>query len=722
MARILQFNIEDELGQYVPQITGKQLVEIAEKIHADTLVLFARDAWGRSYYSSKVSRKNSKLGGRDLIEEVVEEARKRGIKVYVMVGHTTHPELYRRHPDWAQRKRDGRVITMDTDPSALGDEPIRWPLMCLNSPFLEYVICEAKEVLEYGVDGVFLDSFRYMPDVEKACFCKYCRDSFRDEIGASLPEEADWDSLFYRKSFLWRYKVNVDSIKAIYNYIKSVNPEIPLVYNSHPAGWKGRANRVVELARDSIDIVFAECSEADYQPPGFIAEMVKLSLAASGGKEVWASRNSFHTCLTTASTSPVAARQGLREAFVAGGSPLYLVFSSAFVQDSMVWGSVSEVFEEIEKLEEYMDGARRLRYAGVVYSSRTRDWAGRDRPEHVTDCFRGFYYALTWAGLPVDYIVDWQLDEGFLEDYSILILANTQSLSRSAVIHLRGVEDKGIIATYLTSIMDDMGCLQEELQLSELLGVEYRGIVDTSWSYIYVSNKHGVTEDLVRRTILWGDFDREFIDRRVPPSIAWHTRVETKTGAKAVAWICEPSTKFGYEYENGRSPPLLGSVTKNPAIVVGEERKTVYYTGQLGRLYWRLGLPDYEKLILNSVLWAGGAPPIRVEADGLIQFEPYIRDGQIIVHLLNLTYDRRIIIRGNTALQRSWSSTVETVMPPRRIVPLNNVKIYLSKLFEPTRIYSPVSGRRFNVVEEGDTYTIGVGYLGEYELVVIDLR
>jgi len=713
MARILQFNFEDRLTQYIPLITGKSIVDAAINIHADTIVIFARDAWGRTYYESNIARKTEKLGQRDLLKEIVSEAKKQGLKVYVMIGHTTNPELYSIHPDWAQRDKHGNVITMDTNPIDLRDAPLRWPLMCLNSPFVEHVMSEVEEVMRYNVDGVFLDSFRYMPDLERACFCKYCRERFKSEYDIELPIVEDWDNLFFRKSFMWRYMVNVNAIRKIHEYIKSRDKDIPLIYNSHPAGWKGRANRIIELARAYIDIVFAECSEADYQPPGFIAEMVKLSLATSNFKTVWASRNSFHSCLTTISTTPIVVRQGIREAFIAGGEPLYLIFSSAFIQDKRVLDNVADVFKEIEKLEEYMTDCKRIRYAGVVFSNRSRDWGGRNNPEHITDCFRGFYYALLWSGLPVDYIADWQLDEGKIDDYRVIILANTQSMSKKSITNIERRKETGVIATYLASIMDEDGSLLEEFQLQSLLNIEFNGIIKHNWSYIYVNNRHPVTNGVLNQLLLCGDFDREFVTRRTPPNLGWQTRIKVLNDAKVLGLIGEPISEFGYEYENGRSPPLLGSITNDPAIVVNSDHKSVYFTGQIGRLYWRTGLLDYEKLILNSTLWAGGTPPIRLTFNGLVEMEAYMRNGQVLVHLLNHTYDRRIILRGNMGLQRGWSSTVESLMPPRNIVPLSDVRIILSDEFEVSKAYSPITNRKYNLRRSDKTTVVDIDKLHE---------
>jgi len=718
-SRVLQFNFEDALASEVSKIKGSDIVALAKRIHANTIVVFARDAWGRAYFNSSTTRKHSKLKGRDFLRELVEEAKKHGIHVIAMIGHTTNPELYKKHPDWAQRRADGSVITMDTDPLEV-EGPMRWPLMCLNSPFLDVVAREAEEVLEYGVDGVFLDSFRYMPDAERACFCDYCVEKYRRENGVELPKTANWESEAYRRSFLWRYMVNVNAIKKIREVAQAKRSEAILVYNSHPLGWKGRASRIVELARNYIDVVFAECSEADYQPPGFIAEMVKLSLAVSGGKPIWASRNSFHACLTSTVTTPVAIRQGLREAFVAGGYPLYLVFSTAFANEPRVNRGVAQVYRELEKLEEYMEDAEPLRYAAILFSNRSRDWGGKDRPDHVTDSFRGFYYALTWRRLPVTYICDTDLDEAKLEGFKVIVLANAYSLSRRAVKAVADFSEKGgVIASYLTSIMDEQGNFMEEFGLSEVLGVSYEGVIEAPWSYVKVTESHEVFGDLKEGSlILWGDFDREFIDSRVPAGIANHARVSLLNEAKALARVVAPRTSFGYEYENGRSPPQPGAVLNAPAIVVREEARTVYFSGQLGRIYWRIGMPDLETLMVYSVLWSGGEPPVEVEGPGLLQVEAYKRSGQLIVHLLNLTYDRRIIVRGNTAKTRGWASTAESVHPPSSVVPLTDLSVVVRE-GEYRKAYSPLTGRKFALECENGVYRVKVN-VNEYEVLVLE--
>ena len=722
--RVLQFNIEDELGVYVPLIKGKDIVNLAKKLNANTIVLFARDAWGRAYYKSKVAPMNSKLRGRDLIEEVVREAKKEGIKIVVMVGHTTNPALYSKHPEWSQRRLNGEVISMDKNPSNLKVKP-RWPLMCINSPFFDTVLREVEEVLKYDIDGILLDSFRYMPDIEGACFCDFCKRRHEEELGRPLPTIADWDSLSYRRSFLWRYEVSARALRKIKERVREINPRIVLGYNSHPGGWRGRANKITEMTRDCIDIIFAECSEADYQPPGFIAEMVRLSLAMSGGKPVWASRNSFHMCLTTTTTSTAVIKQGLREAFIAGGFPLYLVFSSAFAQDPRVERAVSEVYKEIEKLEDYAMKAKPIKYACILFSNRSKDWGGREHSEIVTDCMRGFYYALLSKHVPVTYISDIDLDQGKIQGYKVIVLANAQSLSRFAVNKLTGYVERGggLLATYKTSIMDEDGNVLHELQLSELLGVRYRGELITPWSYVRVKKDHEVTKGFNKgQLILWGDFDRKFIDRRVPRNLANHVCVEPLNVDSVLARVVLPQSEFGSEYENGRAPPLAGSETNLPAIVANslDRGKAVYFSGQIGRLFWRIGLEEYLQLIYNAVLWLGGRPPIMAEGPETFEMSAYELGDSMLVHLLNYTYNQRILARPPAIGEKFVFCTMDSIHPIREIVPISDVRLIVCER-EVKRASSLLrEGVNYEVERLGKLTVVHIPRLNEYDVVLLE--
>ncbi len=724
--RVLQFNIEDRYGAYVSTISGTELVELASRIHANVLVIFARDPWGRTYYRNAGTGPNHLKMIGDLVRDALEEARDRGIKVVVMIGHTANKYLYSIHSDWAQVNRDGEIILLEHVPFHEEDYEPEWPQLCINSPFINHVKKEILEALEIGVDGVFLDSFRYQPDIERACYCKWCNEKFRREHGYDMPREPDWKDSRWRTLWNWRYKVVVEKLRELYTLSKKLSPDKVFMYNSHPGGWSGRTNRIVELARKYMDVVFAECSEVDHQPPGFITEMVKLTKAMSGGKPVWASRNYFHLYRTVSATTPLAIKQGLREAIIAGGSPWLLVFSISYRQDPTALRAAEEVFREHELLEEYLDGAEPVHYVGVVASNTTRDHYGRTQPQHYVDEVRGFYYALVHSHIPVEFIADRDLENlDYLSKYRAVILADTACMSDKALKTIEEYVRRGgvVIATFNASTRNEEGIRRYDFGLRETFGVEEIGEIKTPWSYILL-NEHPLFKDLPREPILWGDMSYDFTKTRTTPTLGWHVLVRPVTAEK-IARIGYPGGEWGYEYTLGRSPPPLASGLDAAAITYNKYGRgsVLYFSGQLGRHYWRIGLPIYKSLIKNPLSRLAGQPPITVDAPETLAVELFRQGERYIIHLLNHTYNQRILAIGigKTKQPLPPYSTSESVHPVRTIIPLHDVKVTIRvDSSREYRIYSPLKDRYYKPLLSGDKLIFNIDRIDEYDMIVVE--
>jgi len=724
--KVLQYNIEDRYGVFTSRVSGRLLVQLAEALKANTIVLFARDPWGRTYYNrSSVGPKHAKIK-EDLIAETLREARKRNIKVIVMVGHTANKYVYEKHTDWAQRTKDGEPITLEHIPFERRLHEPEWPLMCINSPFMELVKKEVLEVLDLGVDGIFLDSFRYQPDIEKACYCNWCREKFKKSFGFEMPEEPNWLDSRWRTLWNWRYNVVVEKLKEVFNIIKSRNKNVMFMYNSHPGGWAGRTNRIVELCRESIDVVFAECSEADHQPPGFITEMVKLTKAMFGDKPVAASRNYFHMYRTVASTTPLAIRQGLRESIIAGGIPWLLVFSSSYFQEPANLDAARKVFEEYDTVESYMRRSKPYMYAAIVVSNETRDFYGRHHPEHYVDEIRGFYYALTHAHYPVSFISGRDLEDiKTLRRYRVIVLANTACISERAVENIRDyVADGGcIVATYAAATRDNEGTQKYNVTIGDVIGGELVGVFRQNWSYMVIRDpSHPLFSGIKESTILIGDMSYEFYHERVSPALGWQLIVRPTTG-RVLAEIGIAGGLWGYEYTLGRSPPPFVGETEIPAVIENKygSGASIYFSCQIGRHYWRTGLPEYSRIIVNSVRYLAGEPNVKVEAPETVSVEIYENDHEILVHLLNHTYNQRIMAIGVGRARQPLPaySTAESVHPPRTVVPVNEIKIWVSESVK--RAYLPLKdGRALKIENIEGRALIRLESLDEYEFVVIE--
>ena len=723
--RVLQFNFEDRFSLYAPKVTGKNVVEVAEKIGANVVVVFARDAWGYTYYrGGKAGPPRPGMKG-DFLREVIEEAHRRGVRVMAMVAHTANKLLYMKHSDWAQVNSRGEPILLEHTPSLEGWEP-QWPQLCINSPFLEHAVLEVREVLGLGVDGVLFDSLRYQPDPERACYCMWCRQRFREEFGCDMPVKPDWNNSVWRTLWDWRYKVVVEALHRLAREAKKNGETIIVLYNSHPAGWAGRTNRVVEEARGLLDGVFAECSEADYQPPGFIAEMVKLTKAMAGdGVKVFASRNAFHQLKPTEPLPAPALRQGLRETIIAGGDPWVLVFSSQFVLDDSWVEAVKQVFREHELLEEYIVGSKPLHYAAIVVSNIVRDHYGRLNPSLYVDETRGFYYMLQRLHVPVQYLLDKDLRSS-IWDYRVVVLADTACISSDTIDVLRkfrGSGDSGIVATYMTGMMDEKCLPAGGNLLADLLGFELVGEpIELEWAYLNPVNTHHPLLRGLDKPILIGDTRRNI---NQPLNLANIVPVKPTESSEAPASILVPAYRYGHEYVLGRSSPPPSYEARIAGIVAGA--RTVYYPWRLGANYWYSGSPRLLRLLANTINFLAGEPPVRVKAPHTVISEVWRQGDRVIVHLLNYTADQRILAVGFTrpAQPLPAYSGGPPIHPITEIVPVHDIVVSIDiKLlgYENVKAYSPLTSQNYTVVVDKNHVSVNVRKLEEYEVVVVEPR
>jgi len=80
------------------------------------------------------------------------------------------------------------------------------------------------------------------------------------------------------------------------------------------------------------------------------------------------------------------------------------------------------------------------------------------------------------------------------------------------------------------------------------------------------------------------------------------------------------------------------------------------------------------------------------------------------------------VTRPNSALSRVWHSTADCLHPPREVVPLDDVSVMISKEYEVSRAYSPLTGECYGFENVDSGYVIRLGKLGEFKAVAVDLR
>jgi len=157
--------LDFHIGEAVPDITfdvPRYMREMAEA-GVQTLTFMTKDAFGTSYYNTRIGRKNAKLDI-DLLAEAVREAKKYGIRLIAYYNVGLNSYVANANPDYRQSDQNGEPIR-----NAFGF----YDLLCLNSPYRDYVAAQLAEIAEnYDVDGFFFDITYVWPS---ACHCEYCQ-------------------------------------------------------------------------------------------------------------------------------------------------------------------------------------------------------------------------------------------------------------------------------------------------------------------------------------------------------------------------------------------------------------------------------------------------------------------------------------------------------------------------------------------------------------------
>ena len=728
--RAIQFNIEDPYGFYADRVTADLLVEAAKRVKANMLIVFARDAWGRVFYGGSrlyPRHHNSRLD----VAELVDKARSAGIRVVVMADHTANRHLYRLHPGWAQRNRDGEVIVLEHYPVREKVRDPHWPLICLNSPAMErYFVPEAREALEAtGADGLLLDSFRYLPDPPKACYCGYCRARLRSEKGLELPERDDPEDESFRAAWEWRYDVVVRAIARLREAVKSVKRDALFFYNSHPAGWAGRGNVVVDRARDYLDAVFAEASETDVMGLHMVPVAVKLSRAMIGwGKPVFVTRNLFYNLRTVQSPPPPVIRQGVRLIAASGGHPVATMFSSQFFEDPRALDYLAGVYEELDRVEEFIVGSEPLRYAAIIFDTDTHEKRYWSEPHFYVSEVEGFALMHIHSHIPWEILSMRDLDR--LSEYKVVVAAATAIVDDDEEEMLRGFVESGgfLVATHEFGVMRRDYTYTYRFALSDALGLRYEGVFYLGYAYLHLAGDEEDAKELwngLPEAVVFGDFSTAFTRERTDPRMGELVRA-LPAGARVLAWGRLGRSAYGYEYTLGRSTPPPGPVLRFAGISLGGagEGRTLYYAVRLGAHYSRLGHPDYAQLYLRPLHRYAPEPPAGSNAPDTVYIDYYRKNDSLIIHLVNLTVNERILAATTGPSKQSLPPFTPqySVHPARSLVETPPFKVWIRTEWDRVKAFDAVTGEELKASVSGGRSDIVVPGLREYRLIVVTPR
>lgn len=444
-------------ARYCARFDGREIVRRCTAARCDYLVLWARDG-DFAYYSSKLLPIAPGLGERDPLREAVEEARARHCPViaYCVVQQGGH--FLAQHPEFEMRDPEGR----------------RLGRFCLNSGYLNVMKQIVAEQLAYGIDGFHIDMLDQGFGPPYGCWCNTCRRQFEAEFHCSPPRGATWDEAWQR--FLeFRYRSSERFERALCAHIKSINPRASVDFNYHgnpPFSWEV-GQRPVQHAGNG-DFNTGETGVWGFSALG-VGLNAEFYRAATPDRRFQVAMQRGVRMYHDQTTRPLADLRWELLTLLAHGAVVTVVDKTGLEGslDAVAYQRIGEAFADAQaRREHFVGGHRPVADVGIWFSSRTRDWFGRDKPAAYFQAFQGLHKALVYEHIPWGIVLDENAKLDMLQTFPVIALPNAAILSDSEVTLLQTYVEAGgnLLMTGLTGSQDQRGQWRPENTWEKLVG------------------------------------------------------------------------------------------------------------------------------------------------------------------------------------------------------------------------------------------------------------
>lgn len=541
--------------RYCLKWDGAEIVQRCAEAHAEYLVLWLRDG-DYAYYNSELLPKAPGLGDRDPLQEAIEEAAKHHLPVISYTVVQQAGRFLQMHPQWQMRDSAGNPLGR----------------FCFNSGYLEAMKQIIAEQLGYGIAGFHIDMLDQGFGKPYGCWCDACRTQFRARYHHDMPSGATWDEL-WDEMLEFRYDTSERFQRELTAYIKSINSKVTVDYNYHgnPPFSLEVGQRPVQHGGNG-DFVTGETGVW-----GFSALGVGLNAE-------------FYRAATPGSPFQVAIQRGVRMYHDQTTRPLHdmrwelftLLSHGAFVTmidktafdgslDPVAYERMGQVLREARTKREHF-GQQPVYDIGLYFSSRTRDWYGREDASRYFQSFQGAHQACVMEHLQFGVVLDENLTLETLRKFPAVCLPNVAIVTAKEADVLREYVRSGgnLIITGETGQYDSYGKRLETSALEELIGASVVERLNSEDNWISFSSSSSPAEAAACATDLRTDW---------PFLVKGPATVYRPVTAKAVGQLHTPDrTQRQIEGSMGTDWPMSPAEAVGPAVLVQRYEKGTVVT------------------------------------------------------------------------------------------------------------------------------------------------
>jgi len=673
-----------------------------------------------AYYDSKLLKRRSPHVPPERLEKDIAEYKKLGVRILGVYPPCLQAEVYETHPEWRRIATNTKEIPQ-TDMKQFP----HGGMLCLLGPYGDFFIDVLDEIVEKfpDVDAFSFDGLHY----GGVCYCEHCRENYRRDTGAEIPN-SDLGDLAFRRYQHWADRKMEDLIVRMQTRLKTRKPELALVTWTTNAGRWGHFLSIprnmparMNLLLDAPDQEFwlDETNRGTTIVPAFanayiwsltnhrvaFSEPYILSHGNPYGKD---------------SFPPHEIERRMMLSLTYGACP-----SIAVIQPPQVQQDLYAMMDEVQRRKPWLTHKEPERWGAILMSDNTRNFYGRSAglvEERYMASVLGTFRACVEDHLPMNVISDWNLNDEDLAKYKVLVLPNAACLDEQQVQAIdRFVKNGGgLVASLDTSLFDEFGTPRNNFALADVFGADYRGLPE--------SKPGPATEELdvnFAKSIgpdYWEKRKSVFDFRQEVTSLLNQGKMQKYVGPDPVTFK-GPAIKVATK---GDVAKIIGTMTDKftpgapalPCAITNQHGKgrVIYFAGGLDAGYYLYAYPYQRLAIKHAITWAASSPQsVTVDAPMCVHVNTMRqnRDGKqrLVVHLFSDL---------NTTAHHALP--VDDVPLREEVVPIYNVKIRFDSRYKLGRIHEEPADQDLKVEKRPEGWEVIVPRLDVHTMVVAELE
>jgi hypothetical protein len=477
-------------------------------------------------------------------------------------------------------------------------------------------------MLAYEIAGFHVDMLDFGFGPPWGCWCDHCRKLFREKYQREMPKGVTWDEDWDRM-LEFRCESNTAFCRELQDHVHQRRADVSVDFNFHgypPFTWFVGERPVQHAASGD----FVTCEGLPWAFGHNNPSFVSLYLAGArrdGAIQVATSDQVFDYCDYT--VRPAAEMVWEVLTYAAHGVQCTMVDKATGdgTFPRLSYERIRPAFTEVRAKRDYFQH-RPLAEVALYYSTRSRDWYGRENATNYHQPLWGAHRALVQSHIPMGVVIaeDDNLSLEQLRRYPVVYLVGTAIVSdKEAELLGRYVSNGGcLLATGVTGFFDRMGRLQPRSRLQELFGVQA------------VKCRFEEKDHWIRLPSSLAGGSGAFLTRDIPPDWPMFVRAPTV--------VCKPAEAQGF----GEILALPGQEPLGPAVFVRSHGRgcVIYVPSAVDAAFvGERRMPEHRNLIANLVRRLNPLPPVTIQAPRRVETVVTRDDDRrrLLVHFLSFS-------------------------------------------------------------------------------------